>query len=246
MSDITKHVGSRIKKYRKSKNLTIDEFSTMINKSKATLSKYENGSITMDIDTLLEIGNALEIDFKELIDYQAEYNKSLIVKKSSFFNQRKFYLYYYDGRTNKIVRCLFLLGQSDVSNNFLDVTFYQGLASYDNLDKCQHLFSGRLSPFDTISHFSLVNQINPTEWIYICTLNPMHINSPAVGIMSGISSSPFFAPISVKVVISKDMLDEDDPSFRDLIHLGKDDVKMLKASNMLVINRPPSMSLKTK
>ena len=52
MSSFSYFVGQRIKKYRKSRGYTIEQFSAMINKSKATLSKYENGAITIDIETL--------------------------------------------------------------------------------------------------------------------------------------------------------------------------------------------------
>ena len=55
MSAFCYHVGQRIKKYRKSRGYTIEQFSVMINKSKATVSKYENGTITIDIDTLYDI-----------------------------------------------------------------------------------------------------------------------------------------------------------------------------------------------
>lgn len=41
MSSFSYFVGQRIKKYRKSRGYTIEQFSAMINKSKATLSKYE-------------------------------------------------------------------------------------------------------------------------------------------------------------------------------------------------------------
>ena len=49
---------------------TIEQFSAMINKSKATLSKYENGAITIDIETLYEISQALDIELKYFVDYQ--------------------------------------------------------------------------------------------------------------------------------------------------------------------------------
>ena len=52
MSSFGYHVGQRIKKYRKSRGYTIEKFSAMIGKSKATVSKYENGTITIDIETL--------------------------------------------------------------------------------------------------------------------------------------------------------------------------------------------------
>ena len=48
MGSFSYHVGQRIKKYRKSRGYTIEQFSAMINKSKATVSKYENGTITIE------------------------------------------------------------------------------------------------------------------------------------------------------------------------------------------------------
>lgn len=70
MSAFCYHVGQRIKKYRKSRGYTIEQFSVMINKSKATVSKYENGTITIDIDTLYDISQKLDIDLKCFLDYQ--------------------------------------------------------------------------------------------------------------------------------------------------------------------------------
>ena len=70
MGSFSNFVGHRIKKYRKSRGYTIEQFSAMINKSKATLSKYENGAITIDIETLYEISQALDIDLKYFVDYQ--------------------------------------------------------------------------------------------------------------------------------------------------------------------------------
>mgnify|MGYP000671620442 CR=1 FL=1 len=48
MKEVSIHVGQRIRLYRKTKNLTIETFAGMIHKSKATVSKYENGDISID------------------------------------------------------------------------------------------------------------------------------------------------------------------------------------------------------
>ena len=40
MGSFSYHVGQRIKKYRKSRGYTIEQFSAMINKSKATVSCF--------------------------------------------------------------------------------------------------------------------------------------------------------------------------------------------------------------
>ena len=88
MSSFSYFVGQRIKKYRKSRGYTIEQFSAMINKSKATLSKYENGAITIDIETLYEIAQALDIDLKCFIDYQPPmFHAEPAVPKNSYFNQ---------------------------------------------------------------------------------------------------------------------------------------------------------------
>ena len=61
MKEVSIHVGQRIRLYRKTKNLTIETFAGMIHKSKATVSKYENGDISIDIETLFTIAQALGV-----------------------------------------------------------------------------------------------------------------------------------------------------------------------------------------
>ena len=245
MGSISQHVGQRIKKCRKSRGLTIEEFSKEINKSKATLSKYENGTITIDIETLLDIADALDVDLKSLIDYQSPRIKPEVLPKNFYFSQPKFYMYYYDGRFKRTVRSLICLSHSHEDETLINVMLYHGLESFDNPDKCQHIFTGEMKPYDTITHMSLTNQINPTERMYVCILNPMHAHSPAIGIVSGIGSNPFFAPISIKALISKEILMENE-ALMSVIKLDKEDYRLFKYYNMMVINRPNSLFLTPK
>lgn len=237
MSTFSYHVGQRIKKYRKSRGYTIEEFSAKINKSKATLSKYENGSITIDIETLYDISKALDIDLKCFIDYQPpEFHVENVLPKSFYFNQPQAYMYYYDGRVRQLVRSLLRFSPSSTGDS-IEVMLYLGVSSFDQPDRCQHLFTGEMKPYDTITHMVLINQINEAEKMYICMLNPMHTRTPAVGLLSGIGSSPFFAPIALKTLISKEPLDEND-KLLNAIKLDKDDYHLLRHYNMMVVNRP--------
>ena len=105
MGSFSYHVGQRIKKYRKSRGYTIEQFSAMINKSKATVSKYENGTITIDVETLYDIARALDIDLKCFIDYQPPvFHAQSVLPKNFYFNQPRAYMYYYDGRVRQLVR----------------------------------------------------------------------------------------------------------------------------------------------
>ena len=67
LPNINMEIGKKIKNIRKSKNMTIQELANSINKSKSTVSKYENGDISIDIQTLYEISNALSVHVEQLL-----------------------------------------------------------------------------------------------------------------------------------------------------------------------------------
>ena len=69
MKEISMHVGKRIRFYRKKSGMTIEVFAQKIQKSKATVSKYENGEIAIDVETLFTIAQALQVSPDQLIDY---------------------------------------------------------------------------------------------------------------------------------------------------------------------------------
>ena len=242
MSSFSYFVGQRIKKYRKSRGYTIEQFSSMINKSKATLSKYENGAITIDIETLYDISRALDIDLKYFIDYQPPiFHTESSLPKSNYFNQSLAYMYYYDGRVRQTVRSLLRFSPS-VSGDTVEVTLYNDVISFSEPDRCQHLFVGEIKSYDTITHMVLTNQINEAEKMYICMLNPLQNRMPAIGLLSGIGSTPFFAPIALKTLISKEPLSEGD-ALLNTIRLDKDDYHLLRYYNMMVVNRPANFFL---
>ena len=242
MSSFSYHVGQRIKKYRKSRGYTIEQFSAMINKSKATLSKYENGSITIDVETLYDISKALDVDLKCFVDYQPPvFHSEPVLPQNFYFSHPRAYMYYYDGRVRQLVRSLLCFSPS-TSGNTIDVMLYHGVESFQNPDRCQHLFTGEMKPYDTITHMVMSNQINEAEKMYICLLNPMHNHMPAIGMLSGIGSSPFFAPIAIKCVISREPMEENEQLINS-VKLDKDEYHLLKYYNMMVINRPTTIFL---
>lgn len=162
--------GAAYQKYRKSRGYTIEQFSAMINKSKATLSKYENGAITIDIETLYDIAQALEIDLKCFIDYQPPvFHQDTSLPKNNYFNQSLAYMYYYDGRVRQMVRSLLRFSRA-ADRETIEVTLYLGVASFSEPDRCQHLFTGEMKAYDTITHMVMTNQINEAEkCISVCS-----------------------------------------------------------------------------
>ncbi len=68
MTQISEALGQRIREIRKSRRLTLEELGHAVNKSKATLSKYETGDIVMDVERLHEIARVLGVPVFSLLD----------------------------------------------------------------------------------------------------------------------------------------------------------------------------------
>ena len=65
MSELNREIGGLIRNYRKAKNLTQDELSEKICKSKSAISKCEKGEIAVDIETLYEIADAIGVHVEQ-------------------------------------------------------------------------------------------------------------------------------------------------------------------------------------
>ena len=70
MNEINVYIGGQIRKYRKANSMTLQQLADVIHKSRATVCKYENGEISIDIATLYEISQALQVSFGQLASYQ--------------------------------------------------------------------------------------------------------------------------------------------------------------------------------
>ena len=244
MSDIARHVGMRIKKIRKKKGLTIEDLGKRINKSKATISKYENGSVAIDLDTLADIAAALDVNLMTLVDFKLSDQPDTISREEIYFNRSKMYMYYFDGRTEQLVRALLCRVPPVEGENpaAIKVLMYQGIESFDVPEKAQHVFLGEMLAYDIITHVFMTNSVNKAEKLYLCIFNPLHANSPAIGMMSGFASNPFFGPIAVKIVVSNEPLVENEDLYK-VTKLQPVEHRVFENLNMMALNRPNSLFL---
>ena len=100
MSQISTEIGKQIRTFRKKRKMTLEALAAVICKSKSTVSKYENGEIPVDIETLYEIASALQIHVEQLL-YCPPRHANLPDSKNSpafFAGCSQFYAYVYDGR----------------------------------------------------------------------------------------------------------------------------------------------------
>lgn len=81
MSKISIEVGKRIRAFRKKRSMTLEDLSLIICKGKSTISKYENGEISIDIETMYDIANALHIHVGQLL-YCPSFRASMDIKST--------------------------------------------------------------------------------------------------------------------------------------------------------------------
>lgn len=234
MSKITQYVGQRIRNSRKRKGYTIEEFSKMINKSKATLSKYENGSISIDIDTLLDISEALDMDLTHLINYKSPKTNKTIVLNNSYFDHSQYYMYFYDGRNKKLTKSVLQLTPNQEKTNSADAILYKGVNDFDDIDNCDNIYNGLLESFDATSHATFINQTNKSEKIHLLLMNPMQRGIPAIGLLTGIGNPPIFSPVAIKTIVSRYILEENE-IFNKVVNISKEELKQYKQFNMMIV-----------
>lgn len=245
MSKITQYVGQRIRNSRKRKGYTIEEFSKMINKSKATLSKYENGSISIDIDTLLDIADALGMELIHLVNYKSPKADKTPVLNNSYFDHSQYYMYFYDGRNKRLTKSVLQLSQSQKKVNCADAILYKGVSDFDDIEECDNIYNGTLESFDATSHATFINQTNKSEKLHLLLMNPMQRGIPAIGLLTGIGNPPIFSPVSIKTVVSRYILEENE-IFDKVINISKQELKQYKQFNMMIVGSENFTTLNTK
>lgn len=231
------HIGKRIKLYRTMKKISIEDLSKLIHKSKATVSKYENGKISADISTLFDIARALSVDLNQLIDYNSFYlNKDVIIMSNPFKDIDLLYLYFYDGRTKKICVSVIELFLNN-STKKIQATLFENVYSYKNYNKCEYLYNGFLKCFENVIYFTFESQNNSIaieNIIIYSMINPLKEFNLNSALFTGLSINPLF-PMSLKAIISKEPLLEID-KLHDLLVLTKDELKKIKKLNMFTID----------
>ncbi len=234
MSELTKDIGMKIKIFRKKKRWTVQDLADTICKSKATVSKYENGQISIDICTLYDIAQALDVSVDQLLYHDPIPLSSEIsgIVPSFFKNTSHFYMYHYDGRNNKTTLSVIDVLQKEGGNSYKTM-LYMNCNDFATYQNCENTYQGHMKHFDTLTNLTLQNQDTPTEQ-YIINILASFLDAPykwALG--CGISSRPLM-PIAIKLLITKKpaVITAD---FVKALQVSKKDIRLLKHYNMFTV-----------
>lgn len=104
MKEICNIVGSRIRFIRRQKGYTLNDFADAIHRGKSTVSKYERGEISIDIETLADISRVLGVSLASLVDDSKSTGVEFIFRPGEneyAEHLERYYLYFYSAHVGK-------------------------------------------------------------------------------------------------------------------------------------------------
>lgn len=234
MSEVSIEIGNRIRYFRKSRKMTLEELAELICKSKATMSKYEKGEISIDVETLYDLAEALHIHVEQLLYHKISNNDSpeREIKPAFFRRLNHFYAYFFDGRDGSLNRSVLDIF-SQVENNKYNIVMYMNCKDREQYQKSENTYWGYIEHFDALSIIELTHQDNPMEKASIQILASFLDAEMKWGLWNGVSSRPMM-PVAVKMLFSKKPVKEDEELIRQL-KVSKEDVRRMKLYNFFSV-----------
>lgn len=230
----SEEIGSRIHFFRKLKGFTLDDLSAKINKHKSTLSKYESGQITVDIESLKEIADALEINITQIIESgdSTRLASLPLSPHNPFYNTPVIYLYYYDGRSSRVVNSVLCLSANQDGDE-VRATLYMDVTDLKKYAECRYFYSGNMYPHDLVSFFALENQTIHIEKMSMLVIHSFCDNSRFWGAFMGLSPQPF-GPMCAKILFSKTIIPQDQLDTLGL-KISKKEWKVYQKYNLMLM-----------
>jgi transcriptional regulator with XRE-family HTH domain len=233
MREIQTRIGQRIRLFRKGKGMTLQALGEKIYKSRATVSKYENGEIAVEISTLYAIAAALNVKVEQLLPPNDSVQPVTSQSVPVFYkNVSRLFAYYYDGRNSSLIRCVIDIAE-DVETGLFKTMLYMNIRDFENYLICENTYFGVTEHYDTLSKMILTNQATPIESITISMMGTFADANHRWGLMSGISFRPFM-PIALKMYITK-VIQKETPEFIRSLKITKEDYRYMKIYNMFSV-----------
>ncbi len=227
MNEINIYIGGQIRKYRKANGMTLQQLADVIHKSRATVCKYESGEISIDIATLYEISQALQVSFGQLTSYQPTLPPSppptvWTLQRSPFFQAKRLYFYFYDGRYHRLKDGVIDIHEHAERPGTYVASFTLCSVSGNGCSN-ESYYTGNVVYSDMLIRFTFFNQLNPLEEDLLYIFNPLEMRDYTDGLLCGISSADLM-PCAFRCLVTLNP-QELDESLRQRLLFSKQEIR---------------------
>lgn len=151
-------LGKKLRARRRTKHMTLSDLSKKLNKSVATISKYEKGEVLISIDTLVDICQILNIDIASLLPITSTDKSAAEIARYQNYFSDKLYLYWFNGEKNCLQKAVL-----ENKNLSLTATMYYDVDDISNYYEANYIYEGDITYSDTCTVFILVNTKPPFD-----------------------------------------------------------------------------------
>ena len=226
--NIQLYVGENIKKIRLARGLSLEDVADKIYKSKSTISKYEKGTIAIDIAALEDISRVLDVHPAQLLMTAAPEKRSPLTQVSL----DEIYMFSYDGREKRIIKSVIERYQTDESNRFT-IHLYYDVPSKNQLGDCVSFYQGFSTKYDVLENYTLENTRHPIEQIWLSCISGLSQNRMQVGFLAGLLNATLL-PAVRKVVLSPHVISDEE--LMERLVFTKKDLQTIRKLNLFIID----------
>lgn len=220
-------LGLKLRTYRKARHLTLRDLSKVLNKSLATVAKYEKGEISIDLEVLIDWCKYLDVDVAALLPGTASPMESRNEARYEKCFIDRLYLYWYKGEEKKI-HC-HVIENDNVS---MKSTFYFDVRDQNNYYDSDYLYTGQVTYTDTSTNFVYYNTAPPFDLLSFCMPFLAKDQYCKIGLISSITY--FYQPIAAKALASKVPI-TDMEQLISRLQLTAEEIKNIKRTNFFIV-----------
>lgn len=226
--NIQLYVGENIKKIRLARGLSLEDVASRIYKSKSTVSKYERGSIAIDIATLEDIAEVLDVHPAQLLMTPSQEKRVPLTQLSL----DEVYMFSYDGKEKRIIKSVIERYQTDESNRF-SIHLYYDVQSKNELGDCVSFYQDFSTKYDVLENYTLENSRHPIEQIWLSCISGLSQNRIQVGFLAGLLNATML-PAVRKVVLSPSIISDEE--LLERLVFTKKDLQTIRKLNFFIID----------
>ena len=221
-------LGAKLRAFRKMRKMTIGEIAQEINKSIATVSKYEKGEIAIDIETLFVWCNFMEVDIASLLPKTSTESVNGQITRYQEHLVKRLYVYNYRSKKRNICSAVI-----ECDNHMCKATMYLFVEDIKKYYECEYLYKGDVIYGDTHTNFVLRNSRPPFDLITLSVPTMSGKNGYTIGML--MSTTVHYENIAFKTLVSESPIN--DVRFLDeKLKLTAEELKNIKATYNGLIN----------
>ena len=196
-------LGDKLKACRRAKKLTLQQIADVLGKSTSTVSKYENGEISIDLELLIQWCRFLNLDINTVLPSTAPSSAQQELSRYESHFVDRLYIYWY----NKALGRTFLAVIENDNLSGKSVCFHT-VHNADDIHSADFFYTGTVTYSDISTDFVFYNTAPPFDLLTFSMPALTRKQKYKTGMLSSITF--FYQDVILKALASKEPIADEE------------------------------------